>query len=311
MGGAGVMLYEFAIEPEHLNQIAGSRRDCADFRRFFSVGSPNVVSDYPKLKNVRKTLRSLLDGSDTNRKKLLEELIKFLGVIPRVKREGAYDGSCWLRSMVQENERVAFDYVLSERSDDRLKMISFQRLCENGVFYPSQLPVRRVAPEMAAAIANALRLASKVVLVDPYFNDRPSKWKPFIHFLDVATRERPGKPVDLEVQFGADKSKTAHPQYLANKLQSEAPQLLQSCEVAFKSIRERAGSEKLHNRYVLTDIGGIFFGIGLDEEDENHRDDVALLNDDLFKLRWEQYVEGVAFDTVARSVVSASQINRD
>jgi hypothetical protein len=52
---------------------------------------------------------------------------------------------------------------------------------------------------------------------------------------------------------------------------------------------EIGGKEKLHNRYVFTDIGGVFFGIGLAEEDEGHRDDVALLDAELYELRWRQY----------------------
>jgi hypothetical protein len=39
----------------------------------------------------------------------------------------------------------------------------------------------------------------------------------------------------------------------------------------------------------LTDIGGVFFETGLDEESETQQDDVSLLNSKVYNLRWGQY----------------------
>jgi hypothetical protein len=296
------MLYEFVIEPSLLNQVARSRRDYVEFMKFFSIGSPQVISDYPKIKNIRKqALRLQSYEVGEGEKQRLEDLVAFLSEVPRVKREAPYDGADWLKNIVTENGRVIFDHVLSSTPHAPLRVISLEQLYDGEITYPNQLPVTRVADDMAAAIASTLRLAAKVIFVDPYFNDRRAKWQPFIKFLRVSLCNRPGTAPRIEVLFDANKESTATPQYLADKLRREEPILADQCSVVFKSVRELVGGEKLHNRYVLTDIGGVFFGVGLDEESEGHKDDVALLNEKLYRLRWDQYAEMKGFETIRQA----------
>ena len=44
------MLFECAIAPEAIYAASRPRRDFRDFIREFSIGQPNVISDYPKFK---------------------------------------------------------------------------------------------------------------------------------------------------------------------------------------------------------------------------------------------------------------------
>ena len=61
--------------------------------------------------------------------------------------------------------------------------------------------------------------------------------------------------------------------------------------------KEREGGEKLHNRYILTDIGGVQFGVGLDEGEPGTTDDIARLSVDTFRKRFEDYAgPNFAFD---------------
>lgn len=61
--------------------------------------------------------------------------------------------------------------------------------------------------------------------------------------------------------------------------------------VSFIRWKERKGGEKLHNRYVLTNLGGVSLGAGFEAGTEGQTDDVLLLPSDLYKRRWKQYVE--------------------
>ena len=140
--------------------------------------------------------------------------------------------------------------------------------------------------------------------MDPYFGPGSRKWQPFLLFLDAALSNKPHTTLFVEFLYNYDAERTVAPFVLLKKLRQERPDIFERCEVQFRCIREKSHSEKLHNRYVLTDIGGLFFGVGLDEEDENHLDDVSLLNRDLYQLRWKQYVTGEAFQTV--DVVSSA-----
>ena len=55
--------------------------------------------------------------------------------------------------------------------------------------------------------------------------------------------------------------------------------------VLVRRLSEKPRGEKLHNRYILTDLGGVFFGIGLDDGDEGATDDVTLLDRDPYVVR--------------------------
>ena len=40
-------------------------------------------------------------------------------------------------------------------------------------------------------------------------------------------------------------------------------------QVLVRRLRQKQDGEKLHNRYILTDLGGVAFGIGLDDGNGN------------------------------------------
>lgn len=69
-----------------------------------------------------------------------------------------------------------------------------------------------------------------------------------------------------------------------------AQRLPNGCAIEFARWRQRQGGEKLHNRYVLTDLGGVSLGVGLDEGEAGETDDLLLLPRAQYELRWSQYV---------------------
>ena len=60
---------------------------------------------------------------------------------------------------------------------------------------------------------------------------------------------------------------------------------------------QKTGGEQLHNRYILTDVGGLTFGTGLDDGPEGETDDVSLMDRPQYELRWSQHAtEPMAFE---------------
>ena len=53
--------------------------------------------------------------------------------------------------------------------------------------------------------------------------------------------------------------------------------------VTFRQLKEKPGGDKLHNRYLLSDIGGIDFGAGLDDGKEGWTDDIRILGKERYK----------------------------
>ena len=66
--------------------------------------------------------------------------------------------------------------------------------------------------------------------------------------------------------------------------------------------KQREQGEKLHNRYILTEVCGVSFGIGLDKADDLETletDDLSLMNPSQLAVRWKQYKGSpAAFDSV-------------
>jgi hypothetical protein len=68
-------------------------------------------------------------------------------------------------------------------------------------------------------------------------------------------------------------------------------------------------AEVIHNRFVLTDRGGVKFGIGLDDDNgkDGQTDDVDLLSQESFDLRWRQYALMQAFDVVTAATIAGTK----
>ena len=70
-----------------------------------------------------------------------------------------------------------------------------------------------------------------------------------------------------------------------------------------RRLRERSGQEKLHNRYILTELGGVSLGVGLDEGQDGATDDLVLLDRGVYYERWKQYAsDPPAFDLLEEAV---------
>ena len=67
-------------------------------------------------------------------------------------------------------------------------------------------------------------------------------------------------------------------------------------KVTIRRLTERPGGERLHNRYILTEHGGVSFGAGLDER-PGATDDLQVLDRKTYDKRWRQYSgTSLAFD---------------
>jgi len=60
---------------------------------------------------------------------------------------------------------------------------------------------------------------------------------------------------------------------------------------------EKQGGEAFHNRYILTERGGIGFASGLDVKTADQTDDLSLCQPEVYKMRWNQFFgDQPAFD---------------
>ena len=104
--------------------------------------------------------------------------------------------------------------------------------------------------------------------------------------------QRPGEtPKRVEIHTAAERTGTE--KFFRGECERRLCQWIpDGIPVLVRRLRQKQDGEQLHNRYILTDLGGVTFGTGLDEGDEGETDDITLMDRGQYELRWSQYVPG-------------------
>ena len=287
------MIHEYALEPE-LVATWTDRSTCRYFKENFGLGQGRLVSRYPK--RWSRLVRDAFRGNNDLAQKRLEELLVCLSerMVRRSNIQWDADSTSWLENAEREHERRPFHAILaltdpnnhshvlteSKMDKDSATRWTVRRGCS----------VARNAAEMADAVAPLLRCSSEVIFVDPYFGpERPRYRRPFRAFLEQMVSQRPGEmPKRIEVHTGVEDTGTE--EFFRGECESRLRQCVpEEVRVIVRRLRQKQDGERLHNRYILTNLGGVAFGIGLDDGNEGETDDITLMDRDQYELRWSQY----------------------
>lgn len=151
-----------------------------------------------------------------------------------------------------------------------------------------QRRIERTAADMAACADTLLRNAKQILLVDPYFNPQAQRFRrPFGAFLRAAANREPGIPIErIEVHTGDSAAGTKA--FFDGECKKYLPRHIPS-GLKVRVVRWDQGY--LHNRYVLTERGGLKFGTGLDDHDGGTvaHDMVDLLTPEPYAQTWGEY----------------------
>ena len=303
------MIHEYALEPE----LVASWYDRMRGRFFldkFGSDTGRIVSRYPNktkwAKLVREAFEATFSGTPSEKEKArgrIEELRKRFMTPPVVKRPECIwdDAHDWLTNAESEHTRKPFHAILARHNPRvRANVIREADILDDSAVdewgAPVTMTVPRNAEEMANCVAPMLRCATKILFVDPHFRATEERFrKPLAAFLRIVDARASEITLELHTADRADKpSWTEFRRECEDKL---PPVLPAGMPLSVYRWKEREGGEKLHNRYILTDIGGVQFGVGLDEGEPGTTDDIARLSADTFRKRFEDYAgPNFAFD---------------
>jgi hypothetical protein len=102
-------------------------------------------------------------------------------------------------------------------------------------------------------------------------------------------RHRPGNPPD-RVEVHTSAAGTGTEEFFKGECHARLRRCIpDGMRIVVRRLNQRAGGERLHNRYILTDLGGIAFGVGLDDGGDGETDDLSLMDRAQYELRWSQY----------------------
>lgn len=281
------MIYEYALEPE---MVAAWRDRLTQrfFIREFGLGSGRLVSCYP-VEWDSMVWESFGAGSDMDKARLTELVVRLQDTMIKRKDFVWNNDDTWLKNAIVEHARYPFRAVLARENPANRPEILVEdalatRPCPSWDA-PHTVTVNRSALDMASALGAMLTCCCWVKFVDPYFVRAKAGHKRSLSaFLNILKSARPvGTLAIIEIHTSGDGATT---EYLKDFYEQITPVGIQ---LILYRWQERAGGQKLHNRYILTDLGGVIFPHGLDTGTGGETDDIALLEHDQYILRCKQY----------------------
>lgn len=303
------MVYEYAIDPNCLCDWHRLRL-IAD-----GVGVPKgrLLADYPSA--WKKTVMQLLSGKLPIERARLES--QYQRIKPHlIASHRPFDPTRdWLLNAETVHEGLPFRAIVAaENPRTKPQVLRIDDLNETIELWRTSptIVVARKAVSMADVVRFLLQLSYEVVLVDPNFDPAAIRFqRPFEQFMACCVRTRNQAPPRVNLIVEAQFDASAGDDFELDCARHLAPLIPGSMKCEVIRVRETLSpAEKLHNRYILTDRGGIQFSIGLDDSGnaEGQTEDMILLSQDSFNARWRQYGQLQGFDRVFSSTIVGTKV---
>lgn len=290
------MIYEYALEPEMV-ATWGTFHNSRFFSREFGLGQARIVSRYPK-KWAKEVWDAFGDGNDSDRMRLTELLVQLKQTMVE-RKNCSWDSTLnsWFDNAIIEHDRYPFKAIVARSNpENRPEIIIEDNLNVRSCLAwdaPHSISVHRKAPEMAVVIEMMLARCLWVKFIDPHLSpDKRGYSESLRVFLNILAGERPvGPPEYVEIHTALQNADEA---YFRRSFEKFIPAGLQ---VTLFQWQERPGGQSLHNRYILTDLGGVSFHHGLDAGHDGDTDDITRLDCQQYELYCKQYNQATpAFD---------------
>ena len=277
------MLHEFAVDPAVLN-------NWSDFRFLtsqFGIEHGRMISRFPKKWKALVYDASSLCG-DIERKRIEEALTTIDAKLFLQQR--IYDGNQpWLLNAETQHQNKPFRAIVSSSNPRSLyHVLVIDEISDRCVLWHvhKERCVSRQEKAMVECAIPILKQSREMLLVDPHFAPEMVRYRQTLEKFAEAVQQHCLGVARLEYHL-EEKSTYA---FFSQRCQTDLPQLIpRGLQFRFIRWREKAGGEKLHARYLLTDIAGLRYETGLDTGAPGETVDVSLLDPAIYSLRWGQY----------------------
>jgi hypothetical protein len=276
------MFKEIAIDPA---AATTSSREFDYIIEMFGISKGRLIAAFPK-----KWKRLVYQAAEEKHKGTLEllkiqERLKQLSDSSFIRRNRPGEGceNNWLQAAVNEHERLPFDGIISTQNGTHPHVVAAEEIDGN---HPLRSPNRqwkvlRRAKEMGQCCEPILLGCKHAKLIDPHFDPGAPRFRNT--FFEILKYIGSGTIVDI---FRGDKNMDAK---TAIRLLDGALKGINHDGIRVRLFLFDQG--KMHNRFVLSEIGGVAFHIGLDEDFSNERpvDIVDVLQENIRLDEWHTY----------------------
>jgi hypothetical protein len=282
------MIYEYAIEPEFLlDERAGELLAS-------SIGVPRgrLVSEFPGHWDALVFTAMELTERPVQKARVTEILSRLSKrLLPRKHAWDEDETGEWLAKAEAEHLRRPFRAIVATLNPaGNRSVLRESELKETNALWnvETTCTVNRTVSEFARCSEILLGCAKEVLFVDPHFvADAPRYWRPLQRWLEILSRRDNGVKL-LRVEFHTCDAVPA--QWIRDQWVPKLEQIVPK-GMPFRLIRWQKQLD-FHNRYILTNRGGILFLHGLDEGPGT--DDLALVGESTFQRRWTDFQKQTA-----------------
>lgn len=315
------MIYEYALDPSLVvdwainaaGRVVGQfgmdqRRLLSDFPRDWEG---QAVSEFYRRFGYDDTSLEFQNAQPT-----FEAYIQLL-TDHTVKRNRTIDeNKSWLDEAVTEHSSRPFHAIMASHTGDGsctavITPNVIDDIRDDRWYLPTIASARKTAAEIAQAVAPLLKVANKIALIDPYFDPSESRFlATFTEMMKIAFGSSrcigawPSVSIMTNVyqahrprdgEFTASQKANVAADLTHKAVQHLPAHLPKGAFIDFLCLENPPSGDAFHNRFVLTDVGGVIAPYGLDDVSggaaHNARDDLQLMSKGIYEWRWKQYVE--------------------
>lgn len=253
------MFAEYALEPS----LLATKESARHFVTQFGFENGRLIAKYPRTWEIL-VLEQVQSLPDQLRKTLVEYLLRLKRCC--VDRGGNWQPTeSWLNNAISEHKRSPFAAILSSSNPQNLDFILTEGDADPLSTHSSWQALRsREIPRNVQSFINALapllRCSRRVLFVDPNFTPKDRGFRDGLAAFLKALVGGGGKWLAKDIFYvtGDERSTPAEFQALCKShLTAIIPQ---GMAVTFN----RCKANQIHDRFVITDVGGLKFGQGLD-----------------------------------------------
>ena len=271
------MIYEYAVDPE-LAAKWGNQPQHSVFIDKFGIDSGRVVVPFPDEEDWLDFILTEYDRNNPNangsdKMELYEYLIENILLVPiRIRKLKWDDQIDWLENAEQEHKKLPFYGILTQRNPRNNDVIILEqeilnKKAEKFITKPSRRP-KRIANDMFQCIWPMLRCARKILFVDPNFDiklkrfrELPEKCKEYFELYDIHPK--------LEIHIPMKREKAQNIDLVVKEFEKRISAIkTNKQELKVQLWRAKKAGERPHDRFILTDIGGVSLSYGLDVDEK-------------------------------------------
>lgn len=308
------MIYEYAVEPKLVADWA--RKGIVGLAGQFGLDHRRLVSDFPVYWE-GEVADALLKHFDydaghpdyVHASSFLSALLGFLttNMVSRGYRH--HDDKTWVQHAQEVNEREPFHAILVTANPDEDPALITDAVLNSPLnrqwYLPTVNSTAKTAEDLATSLETLLRGATRLVIVDPYFDPQDWSYREVLEVLvrrAIALRGIDRAPPEVTLISGVAEGRpdggAIDPKVqLANAAYNRcewAHQKLGACipkgtRLTFMCVADFPDGDRFHNRFVLTDFAGASLPYGMQSLGSKVFDDISPLFQGQYQRRWRQY----------------------